>query len=359
MARTVLLAEVAGFYAAVERADDPELARRPVIVGGDPRKRGVVVAATPDALKAGVALEMPVVEALGLCPRARAVRTHLPRYREVSRRLIACLRRAFPRLEPFGLGGAYFDVSIAPEPPEAIAERLRALVREELSLPLRVGIASGRFLARLAAEEAGVDGVHRVPAGEEQAFLWPLPATRLEGVGRKTAAALAALGAHTIGDVASLGRERLQEELGTHGLRIHAYATGSDERPVRASRHAQSLSREATVRPESTDLPLLEERLLDLARTLEGELALQGLSAGKVGLKVRYGDGATESRSRTLGLPTAAAGAMHGEAVDLLARTHAGSRPVRALGIQLGGLAPSTEVDRQLDLFGARSPSDS
>ncbi len=165
MTRTVLFAEVPSFYATVEIAQDPGLAGRPVIVGGDPRKRGLVQAASAEALAAGVVPEMPTLEALALCPTARLVRTDMALYREVSRRLMACLRRGFPHLEIFGLGGAYFDVTGSPEPPERIAEALRERVRAELSLPLRVGIASGKLLARLAAEEAGADGVARVEPG--------------------------------------------------------------------------------------------------------------------------------------------------------------------------------------------------
>ena len=136
MTRTILFAEVPFFYAAIERADDPSLTGRPVIVGGDPRKRGLVQSATPEARAAGVTLDMPMLEALQLCPTARALRTNMARYREVSRRLFACLRRGFGRLEPFGLGAAYFDVSDATDTPEAIAAPLHERVRQEVGLPL-------------------------------------------------------------------------------------------------------------------------------------------------------------------------------------------------------------------------------
>ncbi len=358
MTRTVLFAEVAEFYAAIERSEGPGGDPRPVIVGGHPRHRGLVQAATPDALAAGVRVGMPVLEALRLCPRARAVRTDLSRYREVSRRLFACLRRGFERLEPFGLGAAYFDVTRAPDALEAIAARLAAAVREDLGLSLRIGIASGKFLARLAAEEGesepGGGSVHRVAAGHEADFLHPLPASQLEGVGRKTAATLAELGATTIGEVVALGRERLEQAFGTHGLRIFACASGADDVPVRAVRHPQSLSREATVRAEPLDVAALGERLFDLARHLEAELELQELSAGKVSLKVRYADRAAITRSRTLSSPVSRAGEIRDVAAELLTRTQAGSRPVRGLGIQLARLVPAGETGRQLDLFNPR-----
>jgi DNA polymerase-4 len=269
----------------------------------------------------------------------------------VSRRLFACLRRTHERLEPFGLGAAYLDATGAAEPARAIAVRLRESVGEELGLPLRVGIASGKFVARVAAALAGEDGVREVPRGGERAFLAPLPATRLEGVGRKTAAALAELGARSIGEVAALGRERLEQAFGTHGLRIHAFASGADDGPVRAAAHPQSLSREATLREGGLDLAALAEQLQDLAGQLEEELRLQGLAAAKVTLKLRYADGAATTRSLTLGAPARGAAEIRAAAERLLERTQAGSRPVRGVGIQLARIAAEGERDRQLDLF--------
>ncbi len=352
MARCVLFAEVPGFYAAVARADDPSLADRPVVVGGDPRKRGRVQAATADALAAGVALDMPVLEALRHCPRARAVRTDMPRYREVSRRLFALLRRVEPHLEPFGLAACYAEVAGGPAHAEPLARRLLDGVDAELGLPLRVGIGGGKFLARLAAAEVvGERGWVGVPSGGEAAFLAPLPAERLDGVGRKTAAALAALGAQTIGDVVRLGRERLQQEFGPNGLRIHACAVGHDAEPVRGARHPKSLSRESTLRDEPADLGVFAEQLGGLAQQLEEELARLGLAAGRVALKVRFADQGATTRSATLPQATASGPALRDAALRLLERTQAGARPIRGLGIQLSRLAPAGEVDRQLSLF--------
>jgi DNA polymerase-4 len=355
MTRTILYAEVPNFYASIERADHPALVDRPLIVGGNPRKRGSVQSASEEALAAGVTLEMPVIEALQRCPEAKAVRTNMGRYREVSRQLYAWLRRGFECLEPSGLGAAFFDLTSASEAPQEVAARLRAIVGRELGLPLRVGIASGKLIARLAAEEAGEGGIRRIAPGEEQAFLRPLPVTRLEGVGEKTAGRLAELGARTIGEIATVGRERLEEGLGTHGLRIFAFAAGRDDRPVRATRHPQSVSREATLRGESRDLGILADHLQDLAHHLAAELRLQGLLAARVALKLRFADRAVATRSLTLTRPAAAAADLQAAALALLERTDAGSRPVRGLRLQLAGLLLEETADRQLDLFSTSS----
>ena len=352
MSRCVLFAEVPSFYAAVARADDPSLAARPVIVGGDPRKRGRVQSATADALAAGVTLEMTVLEALRQCPAARAVRTDMARYREVSRRLFAVLRATSPQLEAFGLAACYADVAAGADDAEAHARRLLEAVAGQLGLPMRVGVGAGKFLARIAAEEVpGERGFVRVPPGDEAAFLAPLPAARLDGVGRKTAAALAEMGGHTIADVVRLGRERLHTAFGPHGLRIYACATGTDAEPVRGARHPKSLSRESTLPGEPIDVAVFGEQLAGLAQQLEEELARMGLAAGRVAVKIRYADQGTTTRSATLPRPTAEAAELWQAARRLLERTQAGARPARGLGIQLSRLAPAGESDRQLDLF--------
>jgi DNA polymerase-4 len=351
MSRTVLYAEVPDFYASIERADDPTLARRPVVVGGDPRKRGSVQSASADARAAGVTLEMPMIDALQLCPEARARPTNMGRYREVSRHLHAWLRRGFERLEPSGLAAAFFDVSGAAEAPRRIAERLRARVAEELGLPLRVGIASGRSTARLAAEEAGDDGILEIPPGGERAFLAPLNVTRLEGVGEKTAARLAELGARCIGEIAGVDRDALQDVLGTHGLRILALAAGLDDRPVRGTRHPKTLSRESTLGEPTRDVAVLADHLQDVVQQLAAELALLGLAAGRLALKLRFADQAVTSRSLTFARATAAAGELGRAAAELLKRTDAGARPVRSLRLQLAGLVLEGAGDAQLDLF--------
>jgi nucleotidyltransferase/DNA polymerase involved in DNA repair len=350
MARSILFAEVPGFYAAVERADDPKLAARPVLVGGDPRKRGRVQAATPDALATGVEIDMPMLEALRHCPSARVVPTDMQRYREIDRRFQAVLRQVAARIERFGLGAGFADLAGGASG-EEIAEAMRAAVRAQLSLPLRVGLASGKFLARLAAQEVPEEGVFRIGAGEEDSFLAPLPASRLEGVGRKTAASLAELGAHTIADVVALGRDRLHAALGVHGLRIFALASGRDEEPVRGARHPKSVSRESRVEGDGVDFATLTELVTGLAHQLEIELARNGVAASRIVVKLRDADGTVVTRTRTLNAPIASAPALVAEALELLGRAERGGRPIRGLGIQLSELVAAAEGGRQLPLF--------
>jgi DNA polymerase-4 len=348
----VLYVEVPGFYAEVERRDHPELAGRPVLVGGDPRKGGTVQSASAEARAEGVAPGMPLIEALERCPRAKPFRTDMRRYREASARLRASLRRFLDRLEPAGLGAAYLDASGVARPPEELAADLAKAVREELGLPLCIGISSSKVLARLAAEETSGE-VRRIAAGDEAAFLADLPVTRLPGVGPTTAARLAELGARTVGELAALERARVEAALGGHGHTVWELAHGRDHSRVQPALR-KSLSQESSFTPEERDSTAILDRVRTLAEGLAAALAREELRARRVTLKLRYGDGERVSRSRTVEAPLAAAGEIHERAASLLERTQAGARPVRGVGIVLGGLSPAGRTDRQLDLFGRR-----
>jgi DNA polymerase-4 len=350
VSRSILYAEVPGFYAQVERAGRADLSGRPIVVGGDPRKGGLVQAATPDAEAAGVAPGMPVLEALERCPNARALRTDMRHYRDAGVRLYACMRRTCECLEEAGLGAAYIETPEGVDP-EDMATALSGRVREELGLPLRVGIGPVKFVARLVAEEAEIEEIQRVAPGELESFLHPLPVSRLDGVGANTQAALAKHDVETVGDLVALGRERLEEILGVRGLDLRALAEGRDPSPVRATRHPKSLSQEVTLPGEEIDTGVLSERLQQLAEALERRLALEGLVTRRVALKLRFADQRTATRSRTLAGPVAEAAEIHAVGLALLRRTQAGARPVRLVGLALSQLGVAERDDRQLELF--------
>ena len=359
MARAILYVDVPAFYAEVERAAHPELAGRPVIVGGDPRKRGLVQAATADAIASGVREGMTVVDALASCARARALRTDMPRYREMDKRLRACLARVSERLEPAGLGAAFLDAGDALAPPgrtdalPSIARALREAVAGELRLPLRVGAGPVKFIARLAAEEAGATGFLAVAPAEVSAFLGALPVSRLPGVGPNTAARLAELGASSVAELVALGRGPIESALGNHGLAVLASALGHGDDRLRAGSHPQTLSQEVTLRDGELDRGVLGEQLRLLAERLERALALEGLAAGRLALKVRYADGERTTRSASLERGAATAREILDRALELLERTQAGSRPLRLLGLAVSSLARPRRDDRQLPLFKA------
>jgi DNA polymerase-4 len=357
MSAPILYADVPGFYAEVERALDPTLAERPVVVGGDPRKRGLVQSATADARAAGVVADMPVVEALERCPRARALRTDMSRYRDMDKRLRAILVRCAERVEPAGLGAAYLGVPAergsASERLGSLAATLRTTVARELHLPLRVGAGPVKFLARLAAEEAGPEGFLEVAPTRVRPFLEGLPVSRLPGVGRKTEARLSELGVRRVGELIALGRASVERALGNHGLAILAAAHGQGDDRVRAAPHPQSLSQEATLAEGVLDRAELGEQLHGLAERLERALALEGVTARRLALRVRFSDGEQTTRSVSLDRGVSAAARILELAAALLARTQAGLRPVRGLGLAASALARPRRDERQLGLFDA------
>jgi DNA polymerase-4 len=348
---SLLYAEVPRFYAEAERAADATLQDRPVIVGGDPRKRGLVQGATEDALAAGVAIGMPVLEALELCRSARVRRTNMRAYRDLASRLRALFRREAERVEPAGLEAAYLDGSDLAEPLEAIASRLQAEVRETLRLPLRVGIAPVKFVAKLAAEEAGAAGVRRIGADAIRAFLAPLPVARLPGVGPHTLAAFRELGIATAGDLAAAPRRTIEERLGNHGLALLGAAQGHGEARLRPAPHSRSLSQESTLAASERDAAVLERVLRELATSLAGALSRERLATRRLVLKVRYGDAEAVTRSQTLPRALAGADELAERALDLLRRTQAGDRAVRLLGLAAFQLTARPRDDRQLRLF--------
>ena len=346
----ILFAEVPNFYATLEQARRVELRDAALIVGGDPRKRGLVQSASVAARLRGVRPGMAMKEALALAPSAVTLPTDMAHYRDVSARLRGCLRAELGALEPDALESAYLDVSQVTVPLEDLGARAIVRVREALALPLRVGIARVKFIARLAAEEARGGEVLAVPASRELDFLSPLAAERLPGVGPKTRRALAELGAHTIGDVRALDRATLERLLGNHGLRILAHAQGHEDFVIRGHRHPRSLSREHTFDEPQIDLGELWECLLRLAQLLGTSLLEQGLSGTRVAIKVRFDDQQQTTRSHTPKTAIETTADIYQLGVTLLDRTAAGTRAVRLVGLSVAGLAPRAP-NTQLDLF--------
>lgn len=349
---TVLHARVPGFYAAIERARLADGRDRPILVGGDPRKRGKVQSASSEARAAGVFEGMPMLDALALCPEARHVATDMAHYRAVSTALRASLRRELDRLEPDGLAAAYLDAGGAVGRVEEVARALVARVESELGLALAVGAAPTKAVARLAADSAGEGQVRIVPASEVAAFLDPLPVGALPRVGPRTAGLLAEIGVATVHDLRAVAPDELERALGNHGLEILALALGEDRDRVRPRRHPSSVSREQVLEPPSGAVDVLLGVLQGLAQGLESGLARHDLQARRVALRVRLDGTGERTRSRTVDGALVSAAEIAAEARVLLERCELAGAAARGLRITLAGLAPAGLEERQLDLFG-------
>jgi DNA polymerase-4 len=361
-------AEVPDFHVAILRLDSPELAACPILIGGDPAKRGKVVALSSDLRARGIIEGMGLVEAMDRAGDARCFRTDLTRARELSGLLRSAIRREVEAVEIDGLAGFYFRAPGERLQAEELVQRLVAQVADRTGLELRLGIAPARFAARIAAEDAAGSGAVVIGAEAFEAYLLSQPVDRLPGVGPKTAARLRELDAADVTGLRALGLERLEILLGNHGRSLWFLANGQDPQPLRVRRHPKTLSREETlVSPDSArsasavdpgtssqaalGAGLVEESLSRIANHLEVALRRDGLRARRVALRLTYVDERSVTRSCSLESPTGDASRLLAAAQDLLRRVAPDGGIVRRAGLVLKGLEISGAEDRQLDLF--------
>ncbi|MGE0452792.1 MAG: DNA polymerase IV [Vicinamibacteria bacterium] len=352
-ARAILHVDMDAFYAAVEQRDRPELRGRPVIVGADPkggRGRGVVSTASYEARRFGVGSAMPVSRAFKLCPQGVYLPVDMRKYAAVSKQVMGVFRRYTDVVEPLSIDEAFLDVTGSARAfgsgPE-IAARIKQDIRGQTALTASVGVAACKLVAKIASDMRKPDGLVVAPAGEEAAFLAPLPVRRLWGVGPKLEEQLARLGVQTIGDLARLDPGRLERRLGSHGLDLLALARGEDDRPVIAEgRDAKSIGQEHTYDSDTADRERLRRTLLDLADGVARRLRKADLKARTLTLKYRDESFRTVTRASTLPAPTDEGAAIFAVAARLFEGVH-GRLRVRLLGVSASGL----EEPPQLDLF--------
>jgi DNA polymerase-4 len=300
---TVLHADLDSFFASVEQRDDPRLRGKPVIVGG-----GVVLAASYEAKACGVHSAMGGHRARRLCPDAVVVSPRMEAYSEASKAVFAIFDNTTPLVEGISIDEAFLDVRgmrrIAGSP-EAIAKRLRRRVREEVGLPITVGVATTKHLAKVASAVAKPDGLLVVPAGEELAFLHPLPVERLWGVGPVTAGKLHARGLTKVGDVARLSEGDLIAVLGrAAGRHLHALAHNRDPRRIRVGVRRRSIGTQRALGRRARSPAELDTILVGLVDRLAGRLRKAGRICRTLTLRLRFDDFARATRSHTLPEPT-------------------------------------------------------
>jgi DNA polymerase-4 len=343
---TILHVDLDAFFAAVEQRDRPGLRGRPVIVGGDPRARGVVSAASYEARVFGVHSAMPLRTAFARCPHGVFLPVDGAKYRRESRRVMTILERFTPLVEQVSIDEAFLDVAGSEAlfgPPEAIARQIKSAVREEVGLTASVGVATTKLVAKVASDLRKPDGLVVVPPGEEAAFLAPLPITRLWGVGEQTRAVLADHGVRTIGDLAALPVDVLVRRLGAHGAALHERALGIDPSPVTPEVAAKSVSHEHTFDVDTADPEVIERTLLALAEGVAARLRAGHVRASTVAVKVRDSAFRTVTRQRTLAEPTDLADPIYRTALEL-ARPQVRGKRIRLLGVGVHGLGEAAQL---------------
>lgn len=304
----ILHVDMDAFYASVEIRDRPELADRPVVVGGT-GTRGVVSSANYIARRYGVRSAMPTGRARRLCPAAVFLPPNFGAYQEASSAVMAIFREITPLLEPLSLDEAFLDIGGALRrlgmSPAEVGERVRADVVASQRITCSVGVASTKFVAKLASGLGKPDGMLVVPAAETLDFLRPLPVSALWGVGARTAERLAHAGLHRVADIASSPLPRLRRVLGVAAAEhLYALANGRDARMVSPRTVEKSVGAEETFEVDHHDRELLKRELLRLSERTASALRQRGVRGRTVSIKVRYADFTTITRSRTLGVAT-------------------------------------------------------
>jgi nucleotidyltransferase/DNA polymerase involved in DNA repair len=342
----ILHVDMDAFFVEVERLRRPELRGVPVVVGGD-GPRSVVAAASYEARRFGVRSAMPMVEARRRCRDLTIVPVDHGEYGRVSTQVFEILRGFTPLVEGLSIDEAFLDVSglrLHHGSPAEVGDLIRSEIRAELGLPASVGVATCKFVAKLASQDAKPDGLLVVPAAGQQAYLDALPVSRMWGVGAATAASLARLGVVTVADLSACGDRVLARELGAsmagHLLRL---ARGDDPRPVVPDSETKSISAEETF---AVDLHTVDEVMAILRRQADrvgGRLRRAGLAGRTVTVKIRYGDFTTMTRSETLPAPTDGGIRIFEVAKTLVHAALEEGRGVRLLGVGVSSLVAGGE----------------
>ncbi len=354
MPRTILHLDMDAFFAAVEQSDHPEWRGKPVVVGADPhggRGRGVVSTCSYEARRFGIHSAMPISKAWKLNPDAIYVQPRGRRYAGISHQIMALLTHYSPDLEPISIDEAFLDITSTQKlfgGAQAMADRIKAEIRQETNLSCSIGIAPNKFVAKIASDLRKPDGLVIVPEGGVEAFLAPLEIARLWGCGPKTVPVLQAMGIFTIGDLAACSQSELIGKFGQAGLHFWRLSRGLDERPVSDDHTAKSMSRESTFAVDTGDEEEMRNTLLSLCDDLAYDMRRHEVRGRTITLKIRLADFSTFTRSRSLESPVDASAELFRHASELFASFNRQGARVRLLGVAASQLQ---QGEGQLDLF--------
>ncbi len=354
--RTIIHLDLDAFFCAVEEQRDPSLRGKLFAVGGRPESRGVVSSASYAARQFGVRSAMPMARAVRLCTDLLVVPSNFSAYCAASQQVMERLHRLTLLVEQISIDEAFLDVTALGEPGDVLAARLQATIRDDLALSCSLGVATNKLVAKVATDvgkslvRSGKipQAICVVPPGDEAAFLAPLPATALWGVGPKTAEKLSELGMHTIGDIAAWPAADLARRFGQHGDDLARRARGIDDRPIVTERATKSISQETTFARDVTDRALLERTLREQASEIAQKLRREDLMGTTIKLKIRWPDFTTPTRQLTLPQPTDEPEVISEAALRLFGQIWTSEQAVRLIGVGVSGLGAPP---RQLSLW--------
>ena len=350
--RKIIHVDMDAFFASVEQRDNPELRGKPVAVGGG--HRGVVAAASYEARKFGVRSAMPSVTAARRCPDLLFVKPRFDAYRAVSQQIRAIFADYTDLIEPLSLDEAYLDVTEDRRglgTARAVAEEIRRRIAKETQLTASAGVSYCKFVAKLASDQNKPDGLCVIPPGKAEPYIASLPVGRFHGIGPKTAERLNQLGIHTGADLQALSLAELQGRFGSSGEWYWRICRGIDDRPVRSSRRAKSVSAERTFNQDLTDGAELHAELERVAGLAWDRISRHQTAGRTVTLKVKFADFRLITRAQSVAVPIADYPSFAAAGHLLLDRLLPVPMGVRLLGL---GLSALNEVNdpgpRQLGL---------
>lgn len=340
------------FYASVEKRDNPDLADKPVIVGGG--TRGVVSTCCYIARISGVRSAMPMFQALKLCPQAVVVKPRMAAYVAESRKIRAMMEELTPDIEPLSLDEAFMDLSgtarLHGAPPAVMLARLVRRMEGELGLTGSIGLSHNKFLAKIASDLDKPKGFSVVGKAETRAFLTPKPVRIIWGVGTATQAALEAAGIRTIADLLRWERADLVARFGSMGERLFHLARGEDLRRVSRDEKAKSISKETTFNEDTGDADILDGHLWRLAEQVADRAKAKGLAGRTVTLKLKHKDFQTVTRRHAIGDATQMADRIYRAAREMFDRS--GTKgPFRLIGVGIADLVGADQADLSGDLL--------
>lgn len=355
MTRKILHLDLDAFFCAVEEHHDPSLKGKPFAVGGKAEQRGVVASCSYAARMYGVRSAMPMGRALQLCPDLIVVSSRHGNYSEVSKKVMALIEIS-PLIEIISIDEAFIEVTGLPNPLIEIAQDLQNRVNKELQLPISIGGASNKLVAKIAndwgkSQKKGPNppnAITIIPPGEETAFLAPLPVRSLWGVGPKTAEKLEEIGVTTIGALADAPAATLKMLFGRFGPDLRQRARGIDNRPIETEHEVKSVSNEVTFSKDLTDEVQLLQVFRSLSEQVGRRLRKASLAGTTVQVKLRWSDFTTLTRQTTLPSPTNLDHEIYETAQALFQSNWPKGRPVRLIGVGMSGLGPPI---RQLSLW--------
>ncbi len=326
------------FFVSVELLARPELRGKPVVVGGRTDQRGVVSAASYEARKFGIHSAMPLRTAARLCPHAVFLDGHHALYSEWSDRIATIFTKYSPIVEMASVDEAYLDLAGTDRlhgPPLAAAHKLRCEIWKRTQLPASMGLAATRLVAKVASDQAKPRGLLWVPAGMEETFLAPLAVRKIPGIGKVTEAGLHALGIQTVGQLAAVPLEKLEEAFGQWGIALHRKAHGQDAYEFFVDAEPESISHNHTFGEDVDDADTLHSMLSHLAEKAAKRLRDSGLYARTVTLTIRYKSFNTITRAKSLREPTDLDSVILAAAKALFVNNWDRRQQVRLLGVAL------------------------